>query len=482
LKFASIVIRNCRYLISLDNLNLFFASESIGVLIIHIKKLNLFFVSLCTNKIKGTIHMNSKILISSSVTAILLAACGGGSSSTESEKPLSSATFVDSPVQGLYYSTSSGVTGTTDAAGTFKFSPGDTVSFKFGGSNGLEIATTAPTANSPIFVADLPGGVQVAQVLQSFDTGGSPNTKLDVSKIQNIPAAAANALKAHIDNRGDLMAGQSTIGTAIDAIWNSDAALSAVTRPVPRTAAQVEEHLNSSAVSNLPSKIPPVIGKAVVLVDSQSPTTLNLASFSKTNASFLTLLTEDLVIANGTYTQTSDALSMTLSDIKNLSGAKVGSLDCKQSSTFRANVVGGYKIETTSSGTDCNEPAFLEVAYTLDTGFTKDWAKNKTLKIESTNDYSDSCLPATWMFDANGKVAATYSQACRSIDFTASPTTPIAEMPFVLFVENEKSNKTYVIAKLAGFANQYAVLIYEKNQSDNTYSYRTGEMVKVSVQ
>ena len=53
----------------------------------------------------------------------------GCSSSNDSEDPYLRGTFIDSAVQGVDYTTSSGLTGTTDAFGTFTYAAGDTVSF-----------------------------------------------------------------------------------------------------------------------------------------------------------------------------------------------------------------------------------------------------------------------------------------------------------------------------------------------------------------
>ena len=77
----------------------------------------------------------------------VLAACGGGGSSpgttatTGTAAPLSVGLFVDAPVYGLSYTTSSGHSGTTDAQGQFSFSPGDTVTFS---AMGVTLGSFAP--------------------------------------------------------------------------------------------------------------------------------------------------------------------------------------------------------------------------------------------------------------------------------------------------------------------------------------------------
>lgn len=88
----------------------------------------------------------------------LLASCGGGGGgygggggSTSyggtppppagSSPPTSSGLFVDAPVCGLNYTTSSGYSGITDVQGQFRFTPGDTVSFR---ALGVTLGSYAP--------------------------------------------------------------------------------------------------------------------------------------------------------------------------------------------------------------------------------------------------------------------------------------------------------------------------------------------------
>lgn len=110
---------------------------------------------------------------------VALAACGGGSGDQASvQEPLATSYFIDAPVKGLYYQTDSGVSGITDADGTFQFKQGESVTFKIGGQAGLEIGSAAPTDGAPLMVTELPAGRQVAQVLQSFSTSADPRLGL----------------------------------------------------------------------------------------------------------------------------------------------------------------------------------------------------------------------------------------------------------------------------------------------------------------
>lgn len=69
--------------------------------------------------------------------AMLLSACSSGGDGSGGTTPVASApavtgTFVDAPVAGLSYATSSGLSGTTNNQGQFSYRPGDTVTFSYG--------------------------------------------------------------------------------------------------------------------------------------------------------------------------------------------------------------------------------------------------------------------------------------------------------------------------------------------------------------
>ena len=74
----------------------------------------------------------------SSLAAILLAGCGSGGSSSDTGY------LIDSEVIGVSYSTSSGLTGTTDIYGRFQYQNGDDVTFSLGN---LVLGTTQPNSD-----------------------------------------------------------------------------------------------------------------------------------------------------------------------------------------------------------------------------------------------------------------------------------------------------------------------------------------------
>lgn len=136
-----------------------------------------------------------------------LAACGGGDdapAATETAGPSTPTTptpttpttpevgsqsgiLTDGPVAGVTYTTSSGVTGTTDASGAYTFNPGDTVTFSIGT---LTLASGV-TASGVVTPVDLAGGdntklTNLLVLLQSLDT--------DASSGISVPTNAATAV------------------------------------------------------------------------------------------------------------------------------------------------------------------------------------------------------------------------------------------------------------------------------------------------
>ena len=117
---------------------------------------------------------------------MLLAACGAGSSSsggggTTPAATLTTGTFVDSPVDGLHYTTSSNPAGgLTSGGGHFQCQPGDTVTFFLGT---LQIGNAQPCSADAVTVVSVLGAttvtdlqvVHVTQVLMTLATSVTPS-------------------------------------------------------------------------------------------------------------------------------------------------------------------------------------------------------------------------------------------------------------------------------------------------------------------
>ena len=88
----------------------------------------------------------AKFALSVSFLAMLASCGGGGGGGGASSSTTYSGQFIDAPTKGLTYTSSpSGLTGTTDANGTFRFQAGDVVSFVVPTSSGaISIGVYSP--------------------------------------------------------------------------------------------------------------------------------------------------------------------------------------------------------------------------------------------------------------------------------------------------------------------------------------------------
>lgn len=174
--------------------------------------------------------------------AALVVACGGGSSGTGGAPTGSQVgVLTDAQVQGVQYTTSSGLTGLTDADGRYSYNPGDTVTFRIGGVTLGQVPATGIV--TPIQLAG--GSTQkltnLLILLQSLDADGNPANGL------TIPAAATTALTAAIDLTAPLS------GAATTAITSAMAA--AGVQGSIKTASEAESHFLGQARSLMASNV-----------------------------------------------------------------------------------------------------------------------------------------------------------------------------------------------------------------------------------
>lgn len=113
------------------------------------------------------------------VTAYLLTACGN------SDAPIKQGIFVDAPVEGLSYVTTSGLTGTTNAAGVFNYVAGDSVTFSLGSVKFPSVVAgdlISPLELTGASSANHPGALAIARLLQSVDSDGNPDNGITVNR------------------------------------------------------------------------------------------------------------------------------------------------------------------------------------------------------------------------------------------------------------------------------------------------------------
>lgn len=118
-------------------------------------------------------------------------------------------TLIDAPVAGVAYSTSSGVVGVTDANGTYRYNPSDTITFTLGT---LTLATISATAQISPF--EMAGGnanklTNLLVLLQSLDADGNPANGI------NITAPTAAGVSAAINLNQEPAVFASTANTAL---------------------------------------------------------------------------------------------------------------------------------------------------------------------------------------------------------------------------------------------------------------------------
>ena len=124
-------------------------------------------------------------------TVCLLTACGN------SDLPTKQGVFVDAPVEGLSFTTTSGLTGTTNSAGGFNYLAGDNVTFSLGSVSFPPVA--ASDLISPLDLvgassANHPGAVSIARLLQSLDSDGNPDNGISINraKLASTPTQPTN--------------------------------------------------------------------------------------------------------------------------------------------------------------------------------------------------------------------------------------------------------------------------------------------------
>ena len=148
--------------------------------------------------------MKIKIL-SIVAVASLLGACGGedgdgGSATPAAATPAAatpnSGTFIDSPVQGLGYSTST-LSGKTDSSGTFQYANGETVTFKVGdvvlGSAAGAATVTPVTLGGPGATSSDPKVLNIASFIQTLDKNGGSGSNIEIPDAAHAALSISNS-------------------------------------------------------------------------------------------------------------------------------------------------------------------------------------------------------------------------------------------------------------------------------------------------
>ena len=175
---------------------------------------------------------------------LLLSACGGGDDAVTPVTPevpktplVGSATGVltDSAVQGVAYTTSSGVVGTTNALGQFTYNPSDTVSFQLGA-----LALGSVPAASLVTPLELAAGnadklQNLLVLLQSLDDDGDASNGIKIA-----PATAA-AVTTGVDLAQTAAAFVSAANTSLTAAMTAGGISRAITSASLATAHFIDQ-------------------------------------------------------------------------------------------------------------------------------------------------------------------------------------------------------------------------------------------------
>jgi uncharacterized protein len=124
---------------------------------------------------------------------VSLSGCGGGGASPSSGTGPLTGVFLDSAVKGLYYETSSGLSGTTNEAGEYRYNTGDSVTFYAGGKSGIQLggangaAMLTPLELTPGADLDHPTVTNMLLLLQNLDRDGDPENGIDLDGVSVPP-------------------------------------------------------------------------------------------------------------------------------------------------------------------------------------------------------------------------------------------------------------------------------------------------------
>ncbi len=136
-------------------------------------------------------------MVVSMTIALGLSACGGSGTSDDGDNggdsSVKTGIFIDAPVKGLQYKTST-QEGVTTVTGEFNYKAGEQITYSIDGVD-IGSATAAPQ----VLVTDLPNALQIAQLLQSLDITIPDDNFIDITGVK-FPAGLKSALMSLIDS------------------------------------------------------------------------------------------------------------------------------------------------------------------------------------------------------------------------------------------------------------------------------------------
>ncbi len=155
-----------------------------------------------------------------------------------------SGTFKDAAVTGVAYSTTSGVTGVTDASGSFRYNPGDTITFTLG-----TLTLGSAAAAGVVSPIDIAGGsanklTNLLVLLQSLDSDGNPANGI------NITAPCASAVTPAINLNSTPSVFASSANTALQAAMTAGGLTGTI-----KTVEQANQHFSTQFADAVAGRI-----------------------------------------------------------------------------------------------------------------------------------------------------------------------------------------------------------------------------------
>ncbi|MGF1741874.1 hypothetical protein L4C34_12500 [Vibrio profundum] len=152
--------------------------------------------------------MKKRLILAASISLALMG-CNSDGGSTASQTQ-TSGSFVDAPIAGMAYTTSSGKSGFTDSEGNYSAPKGDTITFYLGGKeNGLKIGAASGRDVLTPFEAtgSYQRAVNLAVILQSLNTGSSEDIITIPAALKNITSGSDEAIalsKLSLDDKSSI--------------------------------------------------------------------------------------------------------------------------------------------------------------------------------------------------------------------------------------------------------------------------------------
>jgi hypothetical protein len=312
-------------------------------------------------------------------------------------------------------SSPSGLSGTTDTNGTFKYVTNDTVSLYIGGASGLKIASFSPSDKSQVFAANFSNYLSLGQLLLTLDSGSSAGY-MDFTKIQSIPTLTLTALTDFLDSGNYDTAVLDAAKTSIQSA-NTSVTYKNSTTPTPHDSA-TELAKSSSTLNALPDnfldaftvKNIPYYSSSIVVSGAPTGERLNQFTMQYSKDSSMSISSDDTYMTYSPVLVTHPKSTVTnyqsLTATNTFTGA-TSTVSCPLNSTLISLTKSGSAISTSSlidqnytNTGSCQAKSIFQSLYPMDANFSTSNLIGKTLTVTQSCGASKNTI--TIVVDSNG--------------------------------------------------------------------------------